>query len=640
MTAIVLSTCFRWSDAPIPGESLMGFVARNSAKHGVTKTSSALLPADIDTLVPESLPTVHRDKAAEVAHLFKTTPEEVLARSHPPVVVPGRPTSFVDFFGTPIRSAYREVNRRRVSPTSLAASEHHRAMWDLRVFSFCPESKEILIDHCPACDGRLGWRWTLGAAWCESCGEDLRQFPQSRIECADMEALDFVVDLVHTDPARRARARRLVPDLLQPLDNGELFEFCVALACAITTEPEAPRAIMRRLKTLADFSRMTPDALATAARIVIGWPEAFHKLADAMREQAFARHGFWGKKKELGPLIYLARDLYLAPLIKRALVREVDANMANAAVTVAFRRAEQRQTPDLMTIGDAAAEFGLDGRMIKRWRDDDLVWALFDREAKTSIVLVRRAEMAAIATARDDAMGRFEVMKRLGVDYLAPDALAATGMIEKIDRPAADIIKGDSYRRSSVEALHARLLACAAPPAPNAKIHPRLSKAVKRTGVGPAPWVAIYQAIISGALRVNLHPGHGNLAVATSVTVPDAANVAPIIQAATGADVSGSKRVNTHEAAAMLGTTEVVIAEFIGKTFLPTNGGERFKLDRKVVEDFRDKYVLANELAARMGCRYRDVRAFLLEKGVEPVLNKNENQHLAWDRAEVERALE
>jgi hypothetical protein len=630
---------FAFSRPPLPGESLMGLVARNCAIHRLDKVTAALLPAGIDTLFPESLPTVHRGKAPEVAHLFKTSVEEVLARCHPPVAIPGRPDSFIDFFGVPIRSAYREVDRRRVSPASLIASDHHRAIWDLRVFSFCPESKEVLIDHCPACGAGLGWRWTLGVAWCESCGKDLRQYPQPRIACQDMPALDFVVDLVHPDPRRKERARAKVPAIFSALDNGELFEFCIALACAITTEPEAPRAIMRRLKTLTDFGRMTPDAVAAAGRIVIDWPRPFHKVADAMREQAALRAGHWGVKKELGPLVYLSRDAYLAPLLKDAVKAEIKTNMAATASSVAFRRVEHRQTPDLITVGEAATEFGLDGRMIKRWRDDGLIWSLRDDEAKTSIVLLKRDEMAAIAAARDDSITRFPTMWRLGVDYAAPDALADAGLIERIGRPAAGLFTGDNFRRSSVEALHARLLACAAPATPDAKLHPRLSKAIKRTGVSPVPWVAIYQAILSGALKVNLHPGNGNLAVATSLTVPDAADVASIIHAATGADVSGSKRVNTHEAAAMLGTTEVVIAEFIRKTFLPTNGGERFKLDRQVVEDFKQKYVLANELAARMGCRYRDVRALLLEKGVKPALNENENQHLAWDRAEVERVL-
>jgi hypothetical protein len=40
-----------------------------------------------------------------------------------------------------------------------------------------------------------------------------------------------------------------------------------------------------------------------------------------------------------------------------------------------------------------------------------------------------------------------------------------------------------------------------------------------------------------------------------------------------------------------------------------------------------------------MGCRYHDVRAFPVEKGVKPALNQKEKQCLAWDRAAAERVL-
>lgn len=632
-----MSTAFPFPDPPIAGESLIGFVARNADKHGVAAVKAALLPAGIDTLVPESLPTVHRGRAAEIARVFKTSEAEILGRTHPPVDVAGRPASFVDFFGTPIRSAYREMNRRRVSPASFAVSAHHRAIWDLRVLSFCPDSREALIDRCPACAKGLGWRWTLGPAHCESCGADLRDYPQPRIECADVEALDFVVDLVHPDPMRRARAKAMAPPAFAGLDNGELFEGVMAVACAITTEPDAPRAIMRRLKTLEDFGRIAPDALATAGRTLLAWPKTYLRIADGMRARASDRDGHWGIKKELGPLVYLTRDLYLAPLLKNEIGRRNDENMA--AANVPFRRAERRETPSLITVGDAAKEFGIDGRMIKRWRDDKLVWFETDETAKLSIVLLRRDEIAAIAAARDDRIAIVEVTDVLGVDHVGARALAAEGLIAAIVRPAADLVAGPGFRRSSVDALRARLLALAEPQPAGTKAYVRLSKAAKRAGVNPIPWAAIFRAVLAGDLRVFLHPAEGNLAFTTSVTVADVRDVSAIVRAAAGGEVAGPDRMSCPEAAAHLGTTEVGIAEFIGKGILPTNGDTRFKLDRDVVDEFKRTRVLANEIAHRNGWRYRDVRAFLLAKGVAPVGNADQDKFLVWDRAEVEQVL-
>lgn len=607
-----MSAAFPFPEPPISGESLIGFVARNADKHGVAAVRAAILPVGIDTLVPESLPTVHRGRAAEIARVFRAPEAEILLRTHPPVDIPGRPASFIDFFGAPIRSAYCEVIRRRVSPASLAVSAHHRAIWDLRVLSFCPESRETLIDRCPACAMGLGWRWTLEPAHCERCGADLHDYPQPRIECADVEALDFVVDLVHPDAARRAQAKAMAPAVFAGLDNGTLFEGAMAVACAITTEPDAPRAIMRRLKTLEDFRRITPEALATAGRAQLDWPKTYLRIADGMRVRAGERDGHWGVKKELAPLVYLARDAYLAPLLKDEIRRRNDENMASASV--AFRRVERRASPDLITVGDARREYGINGHMLKRWRADKLVWFESDETAKLSIVFLRRDELAAIAAARDDRIAIVEVTDVLGVDHVGAHALAAEGMIAAIVRPAADLVAGPRFRRSSVDALRARLLALAASQPAGTKAYVRLSKAAKRAGVNPIPWAAIFRAVLAGDLRVHLHPGEGNLAFTTSVTVADVRDVSAIIRAAAGADLTGGDRMSCPEAAALLGKTEVGIAEFIGKGILPTNGGTRFKLDRDVVDEFKRTRILANEIAHRKGWRYRHVRAFLLER--------------------------
>ena len=350
-----------------------------------------------------------------------------------------------------------------------------------------------------------------------------------------------------------------------------------------------------------------------------------------------ARDGHWGIKKELGPLVYLARDLYLAPLLKSEIRRRNDENMASASV--AFRRAERRETTDLITVGDAAREYGIDGRMIKRWRDDKLVWFESDETAKLSIVLLRREEMAAIAAARDDRIAIVEVTDVLGVDHVGAHALAAEGMIEAIVRPAADLAAGAHFRRSSVDVLRTRLLGCATPQPTGAKAYVRLSKAAKRAGVSPIPWVAIFRAILAGDLPVYRHPGEGNLAFTTSVTVADVRDVSAIIRATAGPEAVGPDRMSCPEAAAHLGTTEVGIADFIGKGILATNGSTRFKLDRAVVDEFKRTRILANEIAHRMGWRYRDVRAFLLAKGVAPVANAAQDKFLVWDRMEVERIL-
>ncbi|WP_400768743.1 hypothetical protein [Methylosinus sporium] len=629
-------------DPPIPGESLVGLLARNVAKHGIDRVAPVLKVAGIDTLIPDTIATTHCDSVKEIAALLSTTPEEIAARCHRDVDVPGRPDSFFEWFGTPIRSAYREVNRRRVSPLSLRTSPHHRAVWDLRVFSFCPDSRETLISDCPACGKGLGWRWTLGIAYCEHCGADLREHPQPRIEVTDIDAdaLDFVVDLVHPDPERKARARSAIPPALVPLglDNGELFEFTIGVACAITTEPDSPRAIMRRVKTLDDFAKLTPAVLAQAGRVILGWPDGFHALADGMRAKADLRVGYWGKKKELGPALWLARDAYLAPAIKQELHARIDDNMAKAGVLL--RRAEQRAADAVVNIGRAAEEFDIDLRVLSRWAKNGLVWSERNTEARMSIILVNRAEIAAIARQREDRIGARDLKVRLGIDPLAIEDLVQAGFVRRHDGAVADITKGVSYSRASVETFLASVMAQARPAA-KGKEGVRLSKAVKRAAVERAPWLDIFQAIIDGRLRVHVHPAPDNLALTTSLVVADAADIAPFVAGSPRADAVGAglDRMNTHEAAAFLMCTEPALADFIKSGILPTNGSIMWKLDQAAVEAFRRDFILCNEISHRCKWGYRFVRPRLADRCVEPVHNADRNKHLVWVRADVEAVI-
>jgi hypothetical protein len=252
-----------------------------------------------------------------------------------------------------------------VSPRSLAISAHHRAVWDLLPLSFCPESRETLIDACPMCKRVLRWRRTLGVAFCEHCvdedGEptvDLRDFPQPLIDVADEAALDLAIDLVRPG-IDRIRALTAVAGPFRAFDAGDLFEAVVAVACAATTEPDAPRGIMRRMKTLDDFKRITPSALATGARVLTDWPRAFHDLADRVRSQASLRPGHYGVRKELGPLLMLGRDQHLATGIKALVRAEVDRNMAQSAgQRASLRRADNHRDETWITAQAAAERFG------------------------------------------------------------------------------------------------------------------------------------------------------------------------------------------------------------------------------------------------------------------------------------------
>jgi hypothetical protein len=224
--------------APITGESLLGLLARTAERNSFTSLNKVMLLADIGTGNPHSLPSIQPQTAQRLAFVLKIPVEEVNIRSHPRISREGMTGDFIDFFGISLRTRYREKVRRRVSPRALAISPHHRAIHDLRPFSFCPETLEILIDACPLCKKHLGWLTTRGVMFCEHCVDrdgnplvDLRDFPQSLVQINDEAALQFVTDLVNPDPTIRARALGNVDRRLSGFGPGDLKDPLIFRQC-------------------------------------------------------------------------------------------------------------------------------------------------------------------------------------------------------------------------------------------------------------------------------------------------------------------------------------------------------------------------------------------------------------------------
>jgi len=207
-------TSFLDPPIPEPDESLLGWVTRAADDHAYRSVSRALRKAGFHAVRPESLPMYGRMISERVSFLLKAPVQEVEARVYD-AFPRDQGQDQINFFGSQIRRAYRETTFRRVSPRALSASTHHRAIWEIRIFGFCTESRELLLDRCPVCGTRLGWQRTHGIEYCDSCknedGErltDLRNFPQPTIAAQDEAGLEIMCDLVHPLSERKEKARR------------------------------------------------------------------------------------------------------------------------------------------------------------------------------------------------------------------------------------------------------------------------------------------------------------------------------------------------------------------------------------------------------------------------------------------------
>jgi hypothetical protein len=647
-------------EPPYPDESLLGFVTRALSHTVVKRVTCALKLAGIANNAVASLPTMLCDPSAiqRLATLLKTTSAEINKRVHRSLV--SSECRRIDFFGVPISADYRSKRIRRVSPRALAIAQYHRAVWDLRVFSFDPKTKEALIETCPVCKQKLGWSRARGPYVCDRCVDadglacvDLRDFPQQLVEVADAEALDFVTELVDPDPEKRAAALRRSAGPFAGLSASQLFETAVAFACALAMSSEGANNTLERPKNIEEYKRFTPEILALAGGALMG-NKGFTAIADRIRAGAAKRRGYYGVKKELGPLLNMTTDPRLAPEIKLVLKKLVVDDMGRTAQGNALRRADYARDWRYLTIEALAKVSGLPRKNLGWLANSGAVPVIKAANAGLSPRLMKVSDVAPLVEAFEDAMHENFAARTLAVKPYVLADLVERKLIKRLDGPVLGLFqgKGPYYRKSSVEALAAKIKdqARQTPPLPKGM---RISQAVKMLGETPIPWAAVIAAITSGRAQVYLYLGDKNNDWCTAVGVVNLRQFARAVKAINGDRAATLDAwISSQTAAEILGINEVVLYRLAKKTeddarFRAEHGGiERKGPDRlrqflrADVADFRRRYIFVPEIRRRCSwMRWRDVRAWLKSRGIETAFSLAQNKGLGFPRRPVEGTL-
>ncbi len=639
---------------PAPGESLLGYITRILALTPVHHTMQGLTLAGIGRINPYSLATTIEDKEIEgLAILFGLPRESIVAMTHRRGTFAHSNTETINFFGVRIRADYREKRVRRVSPRALAKPPyHHRAIWDLRIFSFDPETREQLLDRCPECRKPLGWMRALGTQYCDHCrGENglpsvfLPDYPQPTIEVADQEALDFVTGLVDPDPERRRAARRMAKGVWAKLHEEILFESAVAFACTLTMAPsDRPgRKRLERPKDVHEYARFTPEVLASAGRTIIGWPEAFFAIADKIRSEAAKRSGHYGVQKELGPLVGMTVDQHLPREVK-ALVRDaIAADMERTKDAAVVRRVDYARPEDWMPLDTLAAETGHPRKSLARLAASGFVPVRRAKVAPSPVLMQAAAVLPLLLQFRDAAHERYAAGTLAVKPHVLAD-LVARGLVTQLHGPVLGMFKTrDSYfSKSSVEALAKSIFdrARAVGEVPAAGM--RISKAVKRLGMTPVPWGAVIAAIVKGDAEVFVYPGE-NKNWRTGLGVVDMREFARAVKAEIRSSdaAAADEWVGNQVVAEMLGVTEVVVWHLAKAGKISRRGWELYRqFNRNEIEEFGRRYCFTPEIQRRAGIsRARDVRAWLEARGVETAFRLKEQGDFGYLREDVERVM-
>lgn len=632
---------------PIPGQSIAEVILEAAAGNCYRTAGHVISAAGITYRGDPSIFSRARGREDDLAVTLRMPDRIDFLRSISPNPIIGRP-GWSDFFGVPLRNVHRDTRRRRVSPRSLARSLHLKAVWSVRVLSFDPLTREVLLDRCPECGRRPTYLRSYGVQYCEFCVQsdeygfpcgkvDFRDFPQPVVEVEDATALDFAIGLIDPEGNELRNFPERLHSELAEFGAGDLFELIVGTACALTTRPSWKASTLDRPSRQVDYARFTPDVLSKAARMLLDWPDGFHRIAAEVRDHAKDRTGYYGVRKELGPLVALSMDANLRPEIQRLIKYRIKLDMnVTSDVAHTVRRSEHRCSSDFIPIQQAAREYGITRRTISRLVKRRSVRAMKVSDAVKAPVLVDSQQLAEIIASRVVGMPSQSVAVDLGIPRACLRSLADAGFLVRLAPGPLAHRGADYYSKDSVVELR-RQCEMTAVDGPRPEGWVRITKAVNRLGLADAnPWPEIVSGIVEGEIKIWRVEGRLT-ALMTSHAVKDVGELALKVSRE-GQRVDDDVVFTQAEAADFLKTTSVRVNGLIRLGLLsprPT------AIDLK---KFAAEFVLTAEVTEQFAShgrklRWRDVPSLLRASGVEPATATDGTVGLVWRRAEVAAVL-
>jgi transposase len=635
---------------PFLDESLLGFVNRRLSSTVFRRILRVMSTVGLPQQ-PETLPTIafSDEQAKRLADILECDIAHLRQRTYLTVSWRGGRTAAIDFFGTKVRKNYRECAIRRVSPRALSAELYHRAVWDLRPFSFDPVTKEVLLDTCPVCRKKLGWKNTHAPQHCDKCIDerglanvDLRDYPQPLVEVDDRRALDFVTGLVDPDPKIRSEARRLLPPAWQAFSNDEIFETVIAMTTGLRKDPSAGHLALGRGRTLDEFASLTPELLALGGRAIIGGDKGFAAVAARYRVDAGKRSSrAYGSEKELGQLGRLTSDEGLSSELRELLGALIEADMAQNGN---FHRIMKHKVDgrDFLPLYRLAREFGINKHHVERLAKSGHLRTLRVEAAGRSPVQMSRSDLLPLVEELKDATSVFGASKRLGVPRPVLQSLADRGLVFRLTSAVVGFLEGgEGYSIKSIEEFHDRLWSKAKPKGSRSTVS--LPYAARSLGSETElPWAAIISAIAAGDVEV-FAGGDKRGAIRQSLVVADVdAFLVGVRKHMRQDNISTDKWISASTAAEILKVSDPLFYRLVAKrpdVLKAENDGNR-PYRRTDVDVAVKKYVFTAEVAEMAMEPLCNVRSFLKGLGIDPVIALEANKDFAYPRGSVVPLIE
>ena len=628
-------------EIPAPGESLLGFISRSLARTAVQRLSPGLALAGIGTLRPESLPRTLDDprQVASLARFFGTTSDEVEARLYRTTSLPNSDTVALSYNQVPIRLVFREGKVRRVSPLALRRSAIHRAVWELRPFTFDPETMEHLLDTCPVCSKKLSWARAGRPEMCDHCFDrdrrhsvDLRDFPQPLVEVDDAAALTLAPRLLSHDPSVRSDARRSVAAPFSDLSVAELFETIMSISFSLSRD-SAQQVGLDLPRRRSDVTALSPALLCRVSRSMLEGRQAFDTLLEELRLGREDRKGYFGHFVEFGQVGHLRKNPHMSPAARAVVYDAMGRVLETRPMKRRFR--PDRQRPEgFVDLVEAASNAGISGQCMKKIVSANLVEVR--RGGHRGLARwVKSVDVITVAAELNAALPDFQIERRLGIDRHQFRSLELAGLLT---RPRAELRPllpiGTNYTAASVEALLAQLQR----PLEYGVAGIPIAEAVLELGIDPPPWAAILAVVATGfGYGISTVEGAPDWRADTLVVDVEGFCI-DVAKVVVDSPVAG-QTVSASDAAEILGTTVNFVCRVAKLGALGKVPGRPARFDRQAILRFREQHIYGSALASHFGVSNNNaIRRRLAEQNVLPAF-PDIRRDLIYHRAGLPVAL-
>lgn len=469
-----------------PGISLPGLVAASARLNVLGDVKSTLRSIGLAPARPGCISVTVAGREEALAARLGCAASVIEAASTPPVD-PADGT-VVRWGDGAIRRIYLVTRVRRISPTALAISPHHRAAWSNVLLDYCPESLELLIDRCSRCGRTQRWLAAEGIDVCDEPGCGPIAEPRVELPLHLAEGYRRFAGICSPIPADRRTAVAGLAGELADLQSITLVDFAMKIGLALENTVSSSHS---------GFTDLTPLERARAAsRGAMALEEWPRRLRSEIRTELQSRGiGDGAARRQLRDRLRSAgRSIRggapLGGLMSRALP-EIQVEIGRSFVgfdgpqvlgSVAARRLgiSHSRLRDLSKAGILTEEAVLDGNYRR---------ALYDAE---------RVDAAADAWRR--SLPVETLMRRLGLPRYACERIVGAGDVEHETHPFALGLPGQPRVRSaSLDGYAAQIRSsCLRGPPPADAV--KLDAAMRTVGGRLKPWRQVLDAVSHGAL--------------------------------------------------------------------------------------------------------------------------------------------